>query len=375
MKKILASVLTAAMMLSMGTAVLADDPTGEGSGTNTESADIITKDNQDLSGVINKDTKFTKAYLINNGTAPAEDFEFEATFKYFKNNEGTVTTTTKQPTVTLGKASFESKTENTKEYTADATVSISNYTDAEIGVYVYEITEKVPAPKTAGVNYTATPVYLVLTILRDEESKNNYVAAIHYTEDITTSDKIGSTQNTYDAGKLTVTKEIEGNMADMNKKFKFTVTLTAAEGTTIEDNIPLVDISLAGTAKDYNGDENIPEGDQNSLSYSVEDGVYTYEFYLGDGQSFVIDNLPASIIYTVAEEKENYTSDGGVFSDTAESKTIAANDEDTVTFTNTLTSEVDTGISVDSIPYIAMLGVVAIGGTGFIVSKKRRSED
>ncbi|MBO5127241.1 MAG: QVPTGV class sortase B protein-sorting domain-containing protein, partial [Clostridia bacterium] len=43
--------------------------------------------------------------------------------------------------------------------------------------------------------------------------------------------------------------------------------------------------------------------------------------------------------------------------------------------TNNKGAEVDTGISVDSIPYIAMLGVVAIGGTGFIVSKKRRSED
>ena len=93
-------------------------------------------------------------------------------------------------------------------------------------------------------------------------------------------------------------------------------------------------------------------------------------------------NIPYGITYTV--EEEDYT-DAGY--EAAKYKLNGGEDTpnpvegevdssgDKVVITNTKDTTVDTGISVDSIPYIVMLGAAMFGGTGFMISKKRRSED
>ena len=52
---------------------------------------------------------------------------------------------------------------------------------------------------------------------------------------------------------------------------------------------------------------------------------------------------------------------------------ISADDNDNIIIVNNKGTEVDTGITLDNMPYILILTVVAIGAVGF-VSKKRSSE-
>lgn len=298
-----------------------------------------------------QDANFNKTYVINNGESPAETFTFKFEYLSYENNDGNADTDVVGPELDNVTTTFSALTENTNNV---VNVSLAKYKFPAIGVYTYKVTEVTPDTKTTGVTYSDTPIYLVVTVLRNEDNDSlndtenaYYVAAVHYeTED---GMKTGAIVNQYDSGSLKVTKMINGNMADMDEKFKFTITF-AADGTEIKSKIT---------------------ADATSGTWS-EDGL-TYTIELGHKEYVTFSNIPATATYTVTEDAENYTSDGGVWSDST--KTISANDEDTVTFTNTRTSEVDTGISVDSIPYIAMLGVVAIGGTGLVISKKRRSED
>ena len=344
MKKLLAGFMAATMVMSMSVTALAAE----------------------YDAYLDKKAVVPKTYTINNGTSPAETFTYKFEPQTFVNGDKETYTYNK----TTGQ--FEMvESEGTKTVAANSINDLSIAFDAlstttsktvevpidasqyELGVYTYKVTEVIPNPKTAGVSYSEESLYLVLSILRDESSNKHFVAAMHY-QNATGQDKSTGFTNTYDSGSLAITKEITGNMADMTKKFTFTVTFKAPEGETLKSTI---ETDNTTTNRTY--------------AVTTENGVTTYTFELGDGETATFKNLPKGTIYTVSENAENYTSDNGVFSDTG--KTIAANDNDTVVFTNTLTNTVDTGISLDNMPYIMVLALVALGLVGF-VSKKRSME-
>lgn len=123
--------------------------------------------------------------------------------------------------------SFDESIETTKK-TEAVNIVVS---DSPLGVYKYEVTET-GNKDTAGVTYSNEKFYLVLTVLRDENSSKHYVAAMHYEDEngkkVNEDNRVTFT-NIYDAGTLNVTKKITGNMADMDKKFKFTVVFKAVD--------------------------------------------------------------------------------------------------------------------------------------------------
>ena len=323
MKKILSLALALVLVLSMSTVAFAADY------------------DQNL----DKDPVVSKTYEINKGTAPAETFNFKFEGVSYKNGDGNIVSNAIIPDISEANISFDALSANTTK-TVAASINAEDY---ELGVYTYKVTEVAPAIKTAGVTYSNENLYLVLTILRDENSGKHYVAAMHY-ESATGTDKSTGFTNKYDSGSLTVSKEIEGNMADMTKKFNFTITFTAPVGTEIKSAI---------------------SSDCTTGTWST-DGL-TYMISLGDGEEVTLSNIPADTTYTVTEDAENYTSDGGVFNDAT--KTISANDCDTVTFTNTLTQGIDTGINLDSMPYILMLAVVCMGLFVFFSKKRMMREN
>lgn len=331
MKKILSLALALVLVLSMGTVAFAAD----------------------YDEYLDKSTSFTKEYVVTNGTAPAETFDFDVEYQSFKNNESETETVSTYPTVTLGDAAFTSALSATDD--AAVSVEISNYADVALGVYTYKITEVVPTTKTAGTTYNSEPVYLVVTILRDEDSANHYVAAIHY--ETATGEKTGKITNSYNAGQLSVTKQIVGNMADMSKKFEFTVVFTPAEGTAFDTTVQIAN-DAASTNREYNATAN-------------EDGTYTIVFDLGDDETATFTNIPVGTTYTVNENEDGYTKEHTTIADGS----ITGGDADADVWTNTLTSEIDTGINMDSMPYILLLAVACMGLFVFISKKRMMREN
>ena len=179
------------------------------------------------------------------------------------------------------------------------------------------------------------------------------------------SNKVSEVNNSYDAGSLSVTKNISGNMADMNKSFNFTVIFTAPTGDAVDSSISY---TLAGNK-------------QPAISFEDGKTELPVEFNLGNGETAVFTNLPAGVTYTVQENSEGYIASATGYDEVKEDASgntlyvgsIAANDNDEIVVTNTKTSEVDTGIVLDSLPYILILAV-AVGGILMFVLRKRNDD-
>ena len=228
-----------------------------------------------------------------------------------------------------------------------------------VGVYSYIIKET--AGNTAGVNYYGKDIVLKVTVI--EQDGKTRVAAVH-TEDPVNgkydtkkgegSSKKDDFDNTYSAGKLNVTKTVDGNLGDKRKDFDFSVVFKKEAG---KDFNSTVTASVAGLE------------DEDFAIVWDKNGEFKYDFALADGETAHFDNLPYGVTYTVTEAKySDYTT-----THTGETGTIEAA-EQTAAFINTKESEVDTGVILDNAPYILMLAVVA-GGAMTLVIKKRREEE
>ena len=186
--------------------------------------------------------------------------------------------------------------------------------------------------------------------------------------------KLSQIENTYQAGTVTITKSVTGNMGNKSTKFNFKVVL--------ESDKP-VNSTVVST------------GDKTFTFTANDNGKYTAEqtYKLADGETWTITNLPFGVTYTVYEmngEGETATAVAQGNTLTAESKTYTvsydtaktgaldektANHKIATIVTNNCGNEnIDTGVILDNAPYILMLAVVA-GGAMTLVIKKRREEE
>lgn len=218
----------------------------------------------------------------------------------------------------------------TKDYTITGDGTLT-YTFAASGADVtqiitpgtYKVVETGSYDLTGSVdNAYCTTTYPVQTV---EVTANGTV------QELQVLNTYSSTPATYD---LTVQKTVSGNMYDANKEFAFTVTYG--------DETATFNLKKDGTYTI----ENIPVGAAVAVTESP-DG-YTYSF--------------VSITEGVAKED---TTNGVSFIMPAQDVTVVINNDKTVT--------VDTGILLDTLPYILILGVVAVGAV--LLIKKRRNRD
>ena len=326
-KKLFAVLLATVTMLCMGTTAFA----AEGDGENTEpaytDAETVT---------------ITKKYVALNAgtTSPAE------TFTLTQQGDGVVTEGDAESAPALEAVTGAVFTEGAATQngaTKEITVTLPKYT--RVGVYTYTLKET--DNKTAGVTYHSKNIKLVVTVIQGENGRLR-VAGVHTEDEGET--KSAEITNTYSAGTLKVSKTVTGNLGDQDKYFTFTVTLTGEQGKNYAD-------SYAVTGGSYK---------ENPTTVKVGEPAV---FHLKHGDTISISNLPYGVTYTVTETaEEGYTTEKS-----GDSGSISSA-EATAAFTNTKEGDIDTGIKLDSLPYILVFaGALALAV--IMVIRKRRISD
>lgn len=218
-----------------------------------------------------------------------------------------------------------------------------------VGVYTYIIHEA--AGDSAGVTYYDDAILLRVTVI--EQDGKLRIAAVHTEDPESTGEgKKDDFDDLYSAGKLEVHKDVEGIMGNKDKYFEFTVQLTGEEGKTYQD-------SYAITGGSY---------DANPASIEIRPGETTEAtFYLKDGDTIHIENLPYGVEYKVSETPvaDYMTTETGTEGEVDEAVEQA-------NFTNTKGGTVDAGVVLDSAPYLFTLTGAA--GIGLLLTLRRRHQ-
>lgn len=218
-----------------------------------------------------------------------------------------------------------------------------------VGVYTYIIHEV--EGNSAGVTYYGDAILLRVTVI--EQDGKLRIAAVHTEDPESTGEgKKDDFDNFYSAGKLEVHKDVEGIMGNKDKYFEFRVQLTGEEGKTYQD-------SYAITGGSY---------DANPASIEIKPGETTEAtFYLKDGDTIHIENLPYGVEYKVSETPvaDYVTTETGT-----EGEVDGAVEQ--ANFTNTKGGTVDAGVVLDSAPYLFTLTGAA--GIGLLLTLRRRHQ-
>ena len=327
MKKLLSLTLALIMVLTLSVAVAAQEH------TDMETVTISVTYNEANEGT----------------TSPAETFTF-AIANTSVTDAAAGVTTENMPVPNVGNVAFaEGDAGKAGSMTKDVTITLPEYTS--VGVYTYTIT---PTPgTTGGVTYWAEPIKLVVTVI--EQNGKIRVAAVHTEgEDEEKTDDI---TYTYSAGSLSVTKNVTGNLGDREKYFAITVTLNGEAGKTYADSYP-----VTGGSKLVDG-----AADAAAAATIAVDGR-PYTFYLKHGETLTIANLPYGVTYTVEEDADSAAGYEVSYTDNQNGTIDAASD--TVTITNTKGTTVDTGVVLDSLPYILLIAVAVVGVVAFTAKKR-----
>ena len=337
MKRLISLALVLVMVLALGTAAFAADP----------------------ATVTPKAVTVSKAYTLTGGAAaPKEELSF---------------TVTPDPSNQAATGELVVGTNNTVTTSGEAKTefNITFPTYNKVGVYKYTVAEV--KGSTLGVTYDETPITVVVTVTNKQGSAEaattdelEATVAIHKGGE--TGKKITDTDNTaftneYGQGQLTVTKQVSGNLASNTKKFTIHVNFTG------ENAKSVITYTVAGGAEQ---------------TLDLSSGTAKADIELSSTESAVFTNIPAGVTYTVEEDakhaegsenpettEEGYTVTYTKSDDKGE---IAADDKDTVTVNNEKGTEVDTGITLDSLPYI-LIALVAVIAIAVVVIRKRRVEE
>lgn len=363
MKKLLSIMLALILVFSMATVAFADDdeetPECDGTGYDSSAA-----------------TSFTikKAYDSESDVVVNETLNF------------TVTPATGNPsnaTLTVGaNNSVEISALNT-----DITVSVPTYSVA--GKYEYTIREA--GGNTAGVTYTDNTIKVQVLVEYDNDNhklvignpKDPTSGITYYIVKAEDGSKTDTFENTFKSGSFTVAKDVIGNMANETEKFDITVTLSSTK--------PIgTNFSLAGSTVTPSNWTPVKNDDDEITGYTYSKTLNISE---SSGKQTFSD-IPVGVTVTVSEDTANdkmngYTQEGiftgsytvtnGEVKDSIEFTSL--NVEDTtnsantnITVVNRKSTTVDTGITLDSVPYFLMLSIACVG-MFLLLSKKRANRE
>lgn len=169
------------------------------------------------------------------------------------------------------------------------------------------------------------------------------------------------------SANLTVTKIVTGLMGDTHKDFAFRITGLEGKGVTLENN----NGDLSNFTLTHNGSvtlKNVPMGTVFAVveTLGVDSGYETK----ATGYDTAVTDADRTFYYKLVLEdgqQKLVTCD-------AEGNTVKAQEGLAITVTNHCTLKPDTGVLLDTLPYIVILAVVA-GGVALLMLRKHRKED
>lgn len=360
MKKILA-ILLALMLVLVNVAALAEIPDPDAGETPVEETPEVTP--AEGNKVVSVDpTKLTIEKVITiedttteNSQTPADELKFTVT-------PSEDFTTAEIPEGKTG-ADYPVKIEGGKINAGDTTTTLTftlPHYDV-VGIYNYDITEE--HKNFAGMTY-AENLKLKITVITGENGDPE-PAGIAIRQD---DEKVTEIENKYAAGDLKVTKTVDGNLGDLTKEFPITITFEVEDkDQEIGSIITYVIKNEDGTAV---GDTQTAEGLE--IKVNLKSGQYVEVYNIPEGVNYTVveddDITHAAAADTDPTDPNSYLVEGEVTENTA----IVAAEMKEETITNTKGMEPDTGIELETLPYVLLM-VLAI--VGFAMMNTRKRED
>lgn len=358
LKKFFAGVVAAAMMLTMGaTAAFAAAP-----------ADTIDVPSIDI----------TKHYTEAAGTtAPAESFKFVQMDKEVVHKSVFYNDASKIPDLILTNTKAEFNGANDGKLT----IVLPEYQD--VGVFRYTIEEQATNGKIQGVTYNLKRYYVNVYSLRDDTTGRLFRKVNVTNIEGNQKAKVEEITSSYDAGSLTVTKNVTGALGDKNQDFVVTVEFTAANNEEVLSQINASTTRAGGILgwEVKEGTNVVVEG--NGKAFTLKDGkTAKVTFKIKDSETITFNNIPGNVTCKVAEN--DYSTAAGTgdeygYTTTYENKesttTVEGNKTVSAVITNTKGADIDTGVILDNAPYIALLAIVVFGGVALMLNKRRRDEE
>ena len=300
--------------------------------------------------------------IINDGTtSPTETFNFTITKSGVTDSQYTYS----------DMPMFDSTTFNIGFAQGEATLAgdtnsqnLALPTYSKVGIFTYKLEET--ADDTAGVTYDGRDLFLKVYVINnpdydDEalegaENSNKFIRyatlyEMRINEETEAEEiiKVEGFENNFDAGSLSVTKNVTGNMGDQLREFDIAVTLNAPDDKTI-----IAPVKYSGGG--YTDQTVTFTGDEATLNLKIK-----------HNDTITFSNLPYGTTWELAET--DYSGEDYTTTITQEEGTIEAASF-TSTITNDKEAEIDTGINLDNLPYIMIVVVAAGGLVGFTLRRR-----
>lgn len=199
------------------------------------------------------------------------------------------------------------------------------------------------------------------------DEKQNAAPPTYKPGDKVIVDNLGEKENVlYAIWKQSVTsvkvaKQVTGNFGDKNREFKFEITFTDANGKALRlvqtDKAPTYSITSDTTVG----------GEKLTVLMKDKDEITVNNVPIGG--TLVVTEIEASGYQTSYKIGETESKEGNV------ARYIVPENGGTITFINHRNVSPDTGVLVDSLPYILIIACVAGAAALFLIRRRKKRED